>query len=140
MICILRESCWWPGMAGSARKYARGFHKCRCMRKDSVCKVSMGEMPVFKTPFKHVAIDLVGKFKRKKGYTMILTYICLASKYPEVIPLKEDLSEGVAEALLEIFSRNDVPLSILSDQGSQFMGALMKLLCTKSVQLPTTRN
>ena len=42
--------------------------------------------------------------------------------------MKFATAKEISEALLEIFSRNGVPLSILSDQGSQFMSALMKCL------------
>lgn len=76
-----------------------------------------------------MAIDLVGEFPISKGYSMILTYTRLASRYPEAIPLKHATAQEVAEADLEIFSRNMVPHTILSDHGSQFMGVLTTKLC-----------
>ena len=42
--------------------------------------------------------------------------MCLASKYPEAIPLKKVDAPTVAEAMLEIFSRIGVPSEILTDQ------------------------
>ena len=57
--------------------------------------------------------------------------ICLASRYPEAIPLKDVQAETVVEGLVEIFSSTGVLLQILTDQGSQFVGKLMKQLCLK---------
>ena len=48
---------------------------------------------------------------------------CLASRYPEVIPLKRATAQECAEGILDIFARNGVPDTILSDQGSPFMGS-----------------
>ena len=48
----------------------------------------MGEMQIHKVPFEHVSINIVGPFPRSQGYKYLLTYICLASRYPEAIPLK----------------------------------------------------
>ena len=59
------------------------------------------------------------------------TAMCLASEYPEVIPLKDIRAETVAENMMEIFCRLGVPRKLLTDQGSQFAGHLMKELCKK---------
>ena len=96
-----------------------------------MAEVPIGEMPVHKIPFENVAIDFVGPFPRSHGYKYLLTYIFLASKYPEAIPLKQAMAKECAEALLDIFARNGVPLTLLSDQGAQFMGVLLKQLCLR---------
>jgi len=49
-----------------------------------------------------------------------------ATRYPEAVPLKDIQAEMVAEALLNMFTRVGVPTEILSDQGSQFLSAVMK--------------
>ena len=62
--------------------------------------------------------------KAVDGCRYLLTYICMASSCPEAISLKS--VTAVADGLLEIFSRNGVPLQMLSDQGTQLTGALMQ--------------
>ena len=52
------------------------------------------------------------------------------TKYPEAIPLKTIDAETVANALIDIFSRTGIPREILSDQGSNFMSATIKHLCS----------
>ena len=76
-----------------------------------------------------MAIDLVGPFERSKhGFKFLLTAICCGTRYLEAVPLKTIDAREVAEGLLEIFSRTGVPRQLLSDQGSQFIGALMENL------------
>ena len=92
----------------------------------------MDEMPVHTVLFERVAIDIVGPFPRSHVYKFVLTYICLACKYQEAIPLKQTTARECTEALLEIFARNGgVPNMLFSDQGAQFMGVLVKQLCLR---------
>jgi len=52
-----------------------------------------------------------------------------ATRYPEAVPLNDVQAETVAEALVNMFTRVGVPKEILSDQGSQFLSAVMKEMC-----------
>ena len=79
-----------------------------------------------------MAFDIVGPLPRTvRGYKYLLTYMCLASKYPEAIPLKNVDAETVADAMFEVFSRTGTPAELLTDQGSVFMGKLTLQLCDK---------
>ena len=90
MAWILKQTCCWPGMSGDAKRYGRACAaECQRMRKGGLAEVPMGEMPIHKTPFENVAVDIVGHFPRSHGFKYILTYICLASRYPEAIPLRQ---------------------------------------------------
>ena len=87
-------------------------------------------MPAISEPFEKLAVDLVGPFPRSKlGMKYLLTGICLASRYPEAIPLRDISVATVAEGLVEMFSRTGIPRVILSDQGAQFMGSVVQSLC-----------
>ncbi len=84
-------------------------------------------MPLIDTPFKRVAVDLVGPIfpatDRKNRY--ILTLVDYATRYPEAIPLPSIEAERVAEALVDMFSRLGIPEEILTDRGSQFTSEVM---------------
>lgn len=85
-------------------------------------------MPIITTPFKRVAVDLVGPLdlRTTKGNKYILTLVDYATRYPEAVPLPGIETERVAEALIDIFSRVGIPRELLSDQGSHFTSDLMK--------------
>ena len=81
-------------------------------------------------PFEALAFDIVGPMpKGKGGCRFLLTAICMASKWPEAIPLRSITAKAVAEGMIEIFARTGIPLQLLSDQGSQFVGSLVTKLC-----------
>ena len=115
-------------MSGTVKAYVKGCLECQRVRKGSAGKIPMGEMPIHNILFNNVATDIVSPFPRAKLFKFLLIYICLASRYPEAITMK---SATAAECLMEIFSRNGIPRTILSDQGSQFMGIFVKGLCKR---------
>ena len=79
-------------------------------------------------PFKTVAVHIVGLIvpPSEAGHLYILTLVDNATKYPEAVPLKKITTETVAEALLDIYSRVDIPEEVLTDQGTQFMSECMQ--------------
>jgi len=85
-------------------------------------------MLIIDTPFDRVAVDLVGPIfpPADRGNKYILTMMDYITRYPEAVPLKDTQAETVAEALVNVFTRVGVPKEILSDQGSQFLSAVMK--------------
>jgi len=52
-----------------------------------------------------------------------------ATRYPEAVPLKDIQAETAAEALVNMFTRVGVTKEMLSDQGSQFLSAVIKEMC-----------
>ena len=76
-------------------------------------------------------LDFVGPLVRsEKGNRFILVVCDYGPKYPEAIPLKPIDAETVDNALKDIFSRTGILREILSDQGSYFMPATIKHLCS----------
>lgn len=94
-------------------------------------KLPIGEMPLIDTPFKRVAIDLVGPIHppTERGHRYILTVVDYATRYPEAVALKKIETPDVAEALIEIYSRMGLPTEILTDLGKQFTSDLMGEVC-----------
>ena len=55
--------------------------------------------------------------------------ICLASRWPEAVPLRTVSVYEVAEGLVSIFIRMGLPHRMLTDHGKVFMGKVCKCLC-----------
>ena len=134
---------WWPGMSGDISRFCQSCDICqRTVSKGRIPKVPLGKVPIIDTPFKRIAVDLVGEISpaTSRGHRYILTVMDYATRYPEAVPLKRIDTTTIAEALVSIFSRVGIPAEILSDQGTQFTANLMKevsrLLSIK--QLTTT--
>ena len=79
-------------------------------------------------PFKRVAVDIVGPIEPRSDQNnrYILTMIDYATQFPEAVPLPGVESERVAEALVQIFSREGIPKKMLADCGSQFTAEVMQ--------------
>ena len=130
---------FWPGVCGDVARFCKSCDICqRTIQKGRVTKVPLEKMQLIDTPFKRVAVDIVGPNEpcsdKKSRY--ILTMIDYARRYPEAVALPSIETDSVAEALVEIFSRVGIPDEVLKDCGSQFTAEVMKEV--SRLQLTTT--
>ena len=78
----------WPGMPTEVVEYCGSCEKCQRRSKYRPRRAPAVERPVLSEPFESVAIDIVGSLpKGKGGCRYLLTYICLATRWPEAVPL-----------------------------------------------------
>ena len=126
------QSFFWPGIFIDVAHYCRTCAVCqKTVKKGKVFKAPLISIPPVDEPFARIAMDIVGPLVRsEKGNRFILVVCDYGTKYPEAIPLKTIDAETVANALIDIFSRTGLPREILSDQGSNFMSATIKHLCS----------
>ena len=127
---LIRQRFMWPGMATEVVEHCRSCVVCQKCKKQKARRVPLIEREVLSEPFEVLAMDLVGPFPvGKGGYTHLLTAVCMSSKWPEIVPLKTTTAEAVAAAMMTVFATTGIPLQLLTDQGSQFVGSLVKHLC-----------
>ena len=113
---------FWPGVCGDVARFCKSCDICqRTIQKGRVTKVPLGKMPLIDTPFKRVAVDIVGPIEphsdKKSRY--ILTMIDYATRYPEAVALPSIETERVAEALIAMFSRVGIPSKMLMEHESR---------------------
>ena len=120
----------WPEMAKDIVTHCGSCRVCQVRSKHKSRRAPMVEWAILTEPFEAIAIDLVGPLpKGKGGCQYLLTYVCLATRWPEAVPLRGITAKAVCDGLWSIFSRTSIPEVILSDQGSQFCGKVVKQLC-----------
>ena len=123
---LIRQKFAWPGMGQEVIRHCRSCVPCQKGAKTPARKVPLVERAVLTEPFEVMAVDLVGPLPvGKGGYRYLLTAICMASRWPEAIPLRKMTTRAVAAGLVEIFSRTGIPLQLVSDQGTQFVGKVV---------------
>ena len=113
---------FWPGVCGDVARFCKSCDICqRTIQKGRVTKVPLGKMPLIDTPFKRVAVDIVGPTEPRsdKKSRYILTMIDYATRYPEAVALPSIETERVAEALIAIFSRVGIPSEMLIEHESR---------------------
>ena len=120
---------FWPGECGDVTRFCKSCDICqRTVQKGRVAKAPLGRLPLIDTPFKCVAVDILGPIEPRSNNRSryILTMMDYATPYPEAIALPSNETERVAEALAEMFSRVGVPDEMLMDCGSQLTSEIMK--------------
>ena len=121
MIQLLKHSCTWPSMFVDAKSHCKPCRKCQEYTKTGASRAPTAEAPIMTEPINNLAFDIVGPFDRSgAGFKYLLTCICLASRFPEAIPLKTMTATEVADGILEVFSRHGVPSTLLSNEGTPF--------------------
>ena len=124
----ITSNFYWPGIHSDITRFCQSCDICqRTVAKRNVSKVPIEKMPLIDTPFKRVAVDLVGPIypPSESGHRYILTLVDYATRYPDAVPLKSITTESVAEALVDMYSRLGVPEEDLSDMGAQFVWECM---------------
>ena len=87
-----------PGIHKDVRAHCLTCPVCQVTKRAVPSLAPNQCMPVLSEPFEKMATDIVGPFPRSvRGFKYLLTTICLASKYPDVIPLR---AASVAEGLV----------------------------------------
>ncbi|XP_064478117.1 uncharacterized protein LOC135391692 [Ornithodoros turicata] len=120
---------YWPGLQSDVKRFVGTCDICqRTSDKGRTRPLPLEKMPIIDTPFKRMAIDIVGPIKppSEGGNRYILTVVDYATRFPEAVALPSIETERVAEALLNIFSRVGLPDEILSDRRSNFTSDLMR--------------
>ena len=124
---LVRQKFAWPCMGQDVIRHCRSCVACQKGAKAPARKVPMVERAVMSEPFEVMAVDIVGPLQG--GCRYLVTAICMASRWSEAIPLKTITARAVAMGLVEIFSRTGIPLQLVTDQGTQFVGSVVKQLC-----------
>ncbi|XP_065438320.1 uncharacterized protein LOC135981052 [Chrysemys picta bellii] len=127
----LLQNFYWPGVFTNVRQYCRSCDPCQRVGKArDKGKAALRPLPIIEEPFQKVAMDIVGPLSKttRSGKKYILVVVDFATRYPEAVPLSSIEADTVADALLTIFSRVGFPKEVLTDQGSNFMSALLRCL------------
>jgi len=117
---------FWPGVSKDVAEYCKNCPSCQKASSKHVAPAPLIPLPVIEEPFSRIALDIVGPLPRSRSGNRFVLVICdYATRYPEAIPLRSVDAEHVAEQLVQVFSRVGIPQEIMSDQGSNFMSALL---------------
>uniref|UniRef100_A0A3B3HU39 Gypsy retrotransposon integrase-like protein 1 n=1 Tax=Oryzias latipes TaxID=8090 RepID=A0A3B3HU39_ORYLA len=120
---------YWPSMYTDIQKYCAACPTCQktCPTRKSN-RVLLQPLPVISTPFRRIAMDIVGPLvKSSSGHEYILVVCDYATRFPEAFPLRTSTAPTVVRALVQLFSRVGIPDEILTDQGTNFTSRLMQL-------------
>jgi len=127
VLALLSKKFYWPFMVRDVVRFCKSCEVCARCSKQGNRRAPLCTRPILTEPFQVIACDIVGPLRKgRNGYRYILTSICLASRWPTAIPLKNVRAGTVAQGMLETFSQTSIPLELLTDRGAQFTGKLFE--------------
>ena len=129
---LLKARCYWPNMYAYIRAFISSCGTCqRTKCSTAPPKAPLVEMFIPSAPMQFISLDIAYLPKDHKGYQYILLIGNIFSKYIAAIPLKDQTAPVIVDALLQhwIFVHG-TPFYILSDQGSNDDGNVMRQICT----------
>jgi hypothetical protein len=138
---ILKRSFMWYGMTVDAEIYVKQCAICSVNKK--ACRRPMAPMEMHHAgfPMERVHLDVLGPFTTSlSGNKYILVMIDQFSKWIEAVAIPETNAEYIAhQFLLHFVVTFGCPLTIHTDQGSNFDGQLFRAFC-KLLQIAKTRS
>lgn len=122
----LARNFFWPGCHREIDDFVRSCDPCQRAGKSlDKKKAPMKLVPVIREVFAKINIDACGPLPvTENGNRYLITAICLASKYPEAVAVKDISSVSVTDALLQMFSRIGFPKQVQCDNGTSFTSNL----------------
>ncbi|GFW39158.1 hypothetical protein TNCV_1831481 [Trichonephila clavipes] len=117
---------FWPNVYRDVEEFVKTCDSCQRVGKPrDKAKAPLKLVPIISEVVSKINIDAVGPLPvSTKQNRYLITSICVASKYPEAIPVESITSPNVIDALLSIFSRIGFPREIQSDLGTSFTSEL----------------
>ena len=129
MVRLITRLFMYPSIHKLIKDYLRKCHSCQQNKPLPLIKHARQITSSPPGPGIYSSIDLVGPINIRgtdEGHKHILTCIDEFSSWLEMTPLKNKTTAAVIEGLNIIFCRIGLPLSIHSDNGSEFTAGLFQ--------------
>lgn len=127
----LKEMYYWKSMKKDIANYIASCDLCQRNKINRRTRMPMVITTTARKTGERWALDIVGPLPRTiDDYEYILTCQDDLSRYIVAVPLKNQETETIARAFTDhIILKFGCPLSILTDNGANFIAQLMKRVC-----------
>ncbi|GFX64608.1 hypothetical protein TNCV_1671441 [Trichonephila clavipes] len=127
----VRERFFWGKVRAEVEQWCKSCDACAARKGPKIR--SRGKLHRYNVgaPFERIAFDILGPLPRTaSGNKYLLVVMDYFTKWPEVYPIPDQEAPTVAEAVVQHWiSRYGVPLQLHSDQGRNFVSAVLKGVC-----------
>ena len=126
---LIRPRYFWPTMTEDINHWCSTCTACGSSKILHHTKVAAVPIPIPKSRFQQIHIDLVGPLPVSNGYKHLLTIVDRYTRWPEAIPLPNIEAQTVANSIVEHWiARFGTPHTITTDRGTQFESELFQSL------------
>ena len=127
----LLQNYYWHDVRTDVELYVQQCEECQRVKEPSKRpRAPLGEMPVG-GPLDRVATDILGPLPTSmKGNNYVLVATDHFTKWVEILPIPDMRARTCADYLLnEVFARFGTPLTLHSDQGTNYESKIIADLC-----------
>ena len=125
----LKIKYFWPSIIEDTKKWCKTCKICLTRKGTSKpIKVPLTPIPSPVAPMEMTAMDILGPFKESiDGNKYILVFSDYFTRWPEAYAIPNQTAETIAQIFVEkIVFRYGVPKKLLTDQGANFTGNVLK--------------
>jgi transposase InsO family protein len=127
-----RQGFYWPTSVADASEIVRTYEGCQFYARKTNLPAHTHQTIPITWPFAVWRLDIVRPLRKAPGgYTHLLVAIDKFSKCVEVRPITNLRAEHAVTFFTNIIYRFEVPNSIITDNGSQFIGRKFVEFCDK---------
>ena len=129
----IQKRFYWPNLYRYVTTHASLCETCqRCKPSNRPPRAPLLPVQVPELPMHFITIDVAYMTKDEEGFRYILLIGDLFSKYVSAVPLREQTAEEICDALhQEWLLIHGNPNFLLSDQGSNVDGNVVREICSK---------
>ncbi|GFW78468.1 hypothetical protein TNCV_1380141 [Trichonephila clavipes] len=122
---------YWTGMRKYISDYIKKCPECARFKATNQKPAGLLRTPVYSQRFEVIAIDLFGPLPQTDtGKQWIFIVENCATKWVELFALSQASARQCATTLIEeVFMRHGIPRRIISDNGTQFVSAVLQQIC-----------
>ena len=132
-----RQLFFWPNMLADVKRHCETCLDCQLRKPGIKNKAPLGTFPDIDQPMDRIGIDLIGPINEStNGSRYIFTIVDHFSRYVTLIPLRNKSSDTVAKAFVKFVLRHGAPKTVISDQGTEFVGEKFAKVC-EELQIKT---
>jgi transposase InsO family protein len=133
LLAAVRQPAYWPGWPTDVNRFYSTCPRCASFTRGNVPHRTPLRPIIPGEKWEVISVDIAGPFPSCNSYLYILAVQDLFSKFVLLCPLKRITAEAVADFQVNrVFMLFGYPAVILSDQGRQFDGHLLRSICEHS--------
>lgn len=129
---LIKADYYWSGLYRDVLNYVETCVPCQT-RTVKKTKVPLQTPEFVGWPGEKVAVDVCGPYPvSAQNNKYLVTFIDMYSGYPEAFAVADKSAQTIAKLLLEEYiSRYSCPLTLLSDNGTEFVNEVIEQVCAK---------
>jgi len=132
----------WTGITRDVEEYIAKCEFCQKNKLNRKTKMPLVITETLNKPFEKCALDIVGPLNiTTSGNKYLLTFQDDLTKFSKAIPIPNQEATTVAkEFVTKIICEHDIPETVLTDQGTNFLSEIFKNVCKllKITKIQTT--